>query len=181
MRSSRVDRLRNGIAKHVICMALLGVLVTGGGCVGYRLGSMLPPDIKTVYVTTFANRTSEPELESATTGAAIAEFQKDATLRVVSKLADADTRLDVTLVGFSEQPLRYQRDRPKTANEYRIVIEAEIVFRRVSSGAVIVKKTVQGDTTFVVAGDLGSSKRGAIPEAARDLAHDIVESLVEAW
>jgi hypothetical protein len=181
MTSKRFRPLSARFGPVTLGAAVTALVLATGGCVGYRLGSMLPPDIKTVYVTTFVNRTSEPQLEARTTGATIAEFQKDATLKVVSGLAAADTRLDVTLLRFSEQPLRYQSDRPKTADEYRITIKAEIVFRRVSTGVVLVKKQVEGDATFVVRGDLTSSKRAAIPEAARDLAHDIVESVVESW
>ena len=55
--------------------AALTLLLTG--CTGYRLGSMLPPEIKTVYVPTFANQTTEPLLEMEATDAVIVEFQQD--------------------------------------------------------------------------------------------------------
>jgi hypothetical protein len=157
------------------------IVFTTTGCAGYRLGSMLPPDIQTVHVAMFANHTSEPQLEGTTTSAVIAEFQRDATLRVVNKGSDADTRLDVELIRFSVQPLRYDRNRPRAADEYRITIRAKLVFRRVSTGVALVEKEVEGDSTFVVTGDLTSAKRAATPAAARDLAHDIVESVVESW
>ena len=38
-------------------------------CVGYRLGSMLPADIKTVYVDPVINQTDEPLIEVETTRA----------------------------------------------------------------------------------------------------------------
>jgi len=181
MQNELFRRLRTGMYVVAALTGLTGLACTTTGCAGYRLGSMLPPDIQTVYVATFVNRTSEPQLEGKTTGAVIAEFQKDATLRVVSKESAADTRLDVQLVGFSEQALRFDRNRRRTANEYRITIRAKIVFRRVSTGAALLEKEVEGDSTFVVVGDLTSAKRAATPQAARDLAHDIVESVVESW
>jgi hypothetical protein len=40
---------------------------------------------------------------------------------------------------------------------------------------------ISGESDFVFAGDLTSSKRRALPEAAEDFGHDIVEGVVEAW
>lgn len=181
MRNEDARWLRTAIHGAAVSAGLIGVMLMPTGCAGYRLGSMLPPDIRTVHVATFVNRTSEPQLEAGTTSAALAEFQRDATLRVLSEVSNADTRLDVTLVGFSEQPVSFDRNSTRLANEYRITIRAEVVFRRAATGDVLVRKEVEGDTTFVVVGDLANSKRAAIPNAARDLAHKIVEAVVESW
>ena len=60
---------------------MLAIVLTG--CASYQLGSMLPNDIKTVYVPTFINKTGEPMIESEATQAAIRELQKDGSLKVV--------------------------------------------------------------------------------------------------
>ena len=70
--------MRGWIQYGAASMALAVALT---GCAGYRLGTMLPPDIQSVAVPTFINRTSEPLLESETTRAAIREFQQDGSLR----------------------------------------------------------------------------------------------------
>ena len=162
--------------------AVLAVLLAGflPGCVGYQLGSTLPPGIKTVFVSTFVNQTGEPRVEVEATRAAIQEFQKDGTLRVRGK-DQADALLTVTLVEYELEPLRYEKDRAKTTQEYRLLLTADIVFERASNGEVLVSRRVFGETDFEPAGDLSSAKRAALPAAARDLAHDIVESVTEYW
>jgi len=150
------------------------------GCVGYRFGSTLPPGINSVHVPTFHNRTNEPLLETQTTGATKQELQKEGSLRVTGK-SNADAVLEVTLTRFILEPLRYERDRAKTTDEYRMRIRAELIFKRLRDGHVLSKRTVEGEATFDPAGSLTSAKRAALPVAARDLAHDIVESVVEYW
>lgn len=173
MNSSLVQRAWRGAAA-----AVLAVLV--GGCAGYRLGSTLPPGIRSVYVPTFVNRTGEPLLEATATAATLQEIQRDGTL-ALGEAGGADAILEVTLDRLVLEPLRYQRDRGKTTSEYRLRIRAELTFKERRSGKVLSQRKVEGEATFPPLGDLASGKRQAIPTAARDLAHDIVESVVEYW
>jgi hypothetical protein len=151
------------------------------GCAGYQLGSMLPPDIKTVSVPTFANKTREPLLEVECTQAALREFQKDGSLQVVS--ADqADALLTCTILSFELQPVAYRRDIQNAAQQYRMIIYASLVLERRSDHKVLAQNPrVRGQYVFDMTGDLTSSKAIALPETAKDLAHQIVEKVVEAW
>jgi hypothetical protein len=171
---------RNSSFRLCVLAALALCMGLASGCVGYRLGSTLPPGIESVYVPTFQNESGEPLLETQTTGAAIQELQKDGTLRVRDK-SGADAMLEVTLISFTLEPLRYERDQSKTTNEYRMRIRAEILFTRLRDGSVLSKRTVEGEATFEPSGSLTTAKREALPEASRDLAHDIVENIVEYW
>ena len=108
------------------------------------------------------------------------EFQKDGTLRVAS-VADADTIVEVRLLSFKLEPLRYSSDQAKTTDEYRIWITAHLYFARREPREVLLERQVVGRAVFEPAGDLSSAKRDAIPAAAEDLAHEIVESVVEYW
>lgn len=160
--------------------AALALLLTG--CVGYRLGSMLPVDIKTVYLPTFVNETDEPLIERETTSAMIEEIQKDGSLRIVDTREEADAILDVTLIEHKLAPVGFDLEKKTTANEYRLTITARMLMTRRANGEVIAESPrIQGETTFVMAGDLTSSKQQALPAAAEDLAHDLVESVVETW
>ena len=69
---------------NLLVSAIVLACVLLPGCAGYRLGSMLPPDIKLVHVPTFINKTSEPQLEIATTRFALQEFQTDGSLKLSS-------------------------------------------------------------------------------------------------
>lgn len=163
-----------------ITTALLAVMLFTG-CAGYQVGSMLPPDINTVYVPTFVNDTTEPLIEIETTQAAINQIQQDGSLRVAN-LEDADAILEVELKRYTLDPVSFERNRETRANEYRILVEADVVLRRKATNEIIVQaQGVAGEADFIFSGDLSSAKTRAMPEAARDLAHDIVETVVEMW
>ena len=161
--------------------AAVATLVSG--CAGYRLGSMLPPDIKTVYVPTCRNQTTEPLVDVETTQALLRQLQIDGSLRVVSE-AEADSVLEVTVTDFSMSPRAFSKesDRATFANEYRVFLTAKMVLKRRATDEVIVEDaSVRGDSTFILAGDMTSSKRLALPEVAEDLARRIIDRVVEVW
>lgn len=172
--------MKNKITKPlvaVLCATLCASLLSG--C-AYRLGSTLPAGIKTVHVSNFINKTNEPQLEVDTARAVIQEFQKDGTLRVVAS-DRADLNLKITLTELTLEPLRYDSDEVRTTSEYRLRIRAKMQLRRNSTGKMMVDKEVEGETTLEPGSDLTSAKVAATPAAATDLAHDIVESVVEYW
>jgi len=156
------------------------LILTLAGCV-YQLGSGLPPNLKTVYVPAFVNQCGEPQVENETTQATIADFQRDGALQIVPSAKEADLVVDVTLTSYKLEPLRYEKDQPKTTKEYRLKIGASVAVKQTAAKTVMTTKSVAGEATFLVAGDLTSSKRTALPAAARDLAHKIVQSVTEAW
>ena len=163
----------------LLAMAL--VLLTLPGCVGYRLGSTLPPDVKSIYVRLFINKCNEPLLEIDTTNATIAEFQKDGTLRVVPK-GEADLILETTLTSMTLTPLRYDQVTDATKpNEYRLTLYVSFVLKRAKTREIMNEASVIGESTFQFIGNLNSSKRAAIPPASQDLAKRIVEKVVETW
>lgn len=151
------------------------------GCAGYRLGSTLPPGIRTVYVPAFLNQSGEPQLEVETTRAVLREIQRDGTLRVAGR-NQADTVLHVKLTGFRLEPLRYDANRSRRTVEYRCIIQADVTFERLRPREVMIDAhQVRGSTTFIPAGNLTSAKRRALPAAAHDLAQEIVGLVVEHW
>jgi hypothetical protein len=166
------------IPASLTSVALTLLLLTG--CAGYRLGSTLSGDIQSVFVPTFANESVEPDLESEATGATILEIQADGTLDIEGE-NDADTILTVTVTSLTLKPLRYSGDQVTQVSEYRLIIRASFEFTERKTGRVIVKKSVTGRSTFELSGDLTSSKQEAIPDATRNLAHNIVERIVESW
>ena len=162
----------------LICvLCVLGL----NGCIGYGLGTTLPPDIRSVHVPTFVNETDEPQLEIRTTSATISELQKDGTLRIAHK-DQADALLEVTLKKYEVIPIRYDRDESTTPKEHRIQITALVVLTKTADQKVLVDNhAVLGESTFEIITDLTSAKRRALPKAAKDLAHNVVESVVEYW
>lgn len=159
---------------------LLPSLLSGCAAFGYRLGSTLPADIRDVSVSAFVNRTREPQIEADMTRAVLQEIQKDGNLRVVAPEA-ADAVLEVTLVKFEQEPIRYDRREVTMGREFRLRVTAQVLFRRKTPAETLVDRTVIGEATFQAAGDLATPKREALPRLAQDLARRIQESVVECW
>ena len=165
--------------KNLLAALALGLLLNG--CAGYQLGSTLPRGLRTIYVPTFENVSGEPDVDQAATRAVIAEFQQDGTVEVATA-QDADLRMDATVTRYQVESLRYRSDRATTADEFRIRLYADVVVRYARDGTVFMKRSgVQGEATFLLESDMRTAKLAALPEAAEDLAHDIVEAVVEHW
>jgi hypothetical protein len=90
--------------------------------------------------------------------------------------------VEVTLRKYKLTPLRYRSDRATTAREFRLTLEAEVTWRRLPSQEVLAHSTkVEGYKDFEALTDLPSARREALPDAATDLAHRIVRTVVEYW
>ena len=151
------------------------------GCCGYKLGTSLPPNITSINVKSFYNRSGEPDVETAVTSATVREFQKNGSLRMAGA-DEADAIVEATVTGVKLEPLRYAKDRATETTEFRLLLTAEVVLKDRKTGKILSAHSgLTGKTAFVPAGDLSSAKRRAIPTAAQDLAHRIVDAVVEAW
>lgn len=165
--------------KHI--PLLLSAILFMSSCAGYRLGNTLPEGVETVTVPTFINQTTEPLIEVAATDATIAQFQFDGSLRI-SKKENADAILEARLLNYRLVPISFEQDDQKTATQYRAILSAAIVLRRISDNSVIAESpNIEGDYTFDFTGDMTTSKNTALPEASKDLARKIVDACIEVW
>lgn len=162
-------------------LALLTVPLFLSGCAGYRLGTMLPGDVRTVFVPTVENETSEPLIESDVTQAIIQQIQRDGSLQIETE-ENADAVLKVVLTKYKLEPVAYRSDVRAAANQYRINLTASMEMRRTRDGSVVAEAArITGNEVFDVVGDLSSSKLVGNPLAANDLADRIVQRVVEYW
>lgn len=164
------------IIKKGLLAVILVSLLTVTSC-GYRVGSLLPPDIKTIAVPIFENLTIEPELEIRVTNGIIREFVADGTLEVVEE-GPADTLLIGEIIGYTRQPLRYTKQ--EVTREYRLLLSVKLRFEDLRNNKVMWEyPIIEGETTFFVEGSLPESEQIALPDAIEDLAHHVVEKVVE--
>jgi hypothetical protein len=77
--------------------------------------------------------------------------------------------------------VRYDQNRPRSVSEYRAVVKVHIRAVEARTGKKIVEQDVVGYNTFSAVGDLTTLRRTALPEAARQAAHEIVNAVVSAW
>lgn len=168
--------------RPLLALTLLALLVASSGCVGYKLGGNLPPGITTINIPLFVNEAHEPGLESILTRAAIQEFQKDGSLKVVASRDGASCVMEVTIRKYDLEPLRYRKDQNVTAQEYRLNLTADVIVRKIPGKEIIVNTPgIVGFTTFTVLADLPSARRQALPKAATDLGQRLVKCIVENW
>jgi hypothetical protein len=151
------------------------------GCLGYRVGSTLPSNIKTIHVPTFVNQTSEPLLEVECTTAITQEIQKDGSLKIAEG-STADSILEGTMTKITLDSLVFDNTRETATVEYRLTIHASIVLKdRLRDTVLVHNPDVIGETTFEIFSDLSSAKREAIPEAAEDLSRRIMDAILQSW
>jgi hypothetical protein len=161
---------------------LVLVLALGlSGCAGYKLGSTLGPNYRSVAVSVFRNKTYQPQIETQVTGAIIRAFQADGTLRVEST-AVADLILTGEIIQYSRHVLRSQPSDSNAPREYRITIEARIEARDRTTGRIIVgPTTVTGNGDTFIGDDLQSAEQQVLPMVANDLAKRVVTLVAEKW
>ncbi len=173
---------RNVAAALLVSAAALALpALTGCSAMGYRLGSMLPPDLKNLYVPTFENQTNEPLIEIDATRETIAQIQRDGSFKIVGE-DTAHAVLTVTLRRYTLLPIAYSRERRLLANEYRVIITASYVLTDARTGEVISEHPgVSGEARIQLSGSLTQAKEEGLRPAARDLGHQIVKRVVEKW
>ena len=173
--------IRRAFRPFAALAALALALFAAAGCVEYRLGSMLPDDVRTVYMPTCVNATSEPLIEMDATRAILSQIQMDGSLRIASE-DTADTILDVKLTNFDLDPVGYVAGDSSTVDQYRMRITASFVLRRQSDNTVVAESpSVTGWYDFDFTGDLTSSKAVALRPAAEDLGRRIVAAITQYW
>lgn len=177
MQKKDYKNLKNSHRLHRLIIFILICVISGSGC-GYRVGSLLPKDIKTIAVPMFTNKTPEPELEVIVTNGVIREFISDGTLRVIKEEENADTLLIGEIIDYSREPLRYTQQ--EVTREYRLLIGVRLIFKDLRRNEVMWEiPRVEGEATFFVGASLPDSERLALPTAIKDLSHDVVEKVVE--
>ncbi len=164
-------------AKFLLLPAFALIL---SGCAGYRVGSSLDKSIRTVSLT-IVNKTDEPSIEVAVMKALRAELQMDGRLEVRPK-GEADAVLSVTLKKFELHALAFEHKQASLAEEYRMTMTASVAFSKAGTGELLLENpAVLGESEFPYSADLTSSKRGAMPEAASDLARKVVSLVITPW
>jgi hypothetical protein len=151
------------------------------GCASYRLGSTVPPALRTVSVPVFENASGQPEAETIATRAVLREFRRDGTMRIAA-VEDAALKVVGRVTACSVTPLRFDRDQPHLALEYRLRLTADVKVVETATGKVLANLgPVSGESAFRTQADEASSKRDALPRAAHALAQAVVSGTVGAW
>ena len=155
------------------------------GC-GYTQKTVLPQDMKTIYVDTVKNAIPigevyayQPGLEINLTNAIIRRLHKDGNLRVVER-PKADAVLKTKLIRFEQEGLRFSN--LESVEEYRLFVVVAMQLVNGKTGEVIWEEpNFSGNAEYFVS-DVRSLGRGeAADRAIGQLAKNVVDRIVEDW
>ncbi|MGA7617264.1 MAG: LptE family protein [Thermoanaerobaculia bacterium] len=167
------------IAALVAALALEGC---GYGLVGHV--NALPPELHTIQVPAFVNRTRRVELEQRVTQAVAEELVSRGRLKLVSEPAQADAILHGSIETFGITPVAFNSE--GRATQYQISVTAKIELVDHRNDDKVIWKNDQYYFTENYPIDLQSTdafdqETRAIGEIARRFAETLVASLLEGF
>lgn len=160
-------------------------VISLSGC-SYTRQTVLPRNIKTVYVETVKNKLEVEEiyayqqgLEMDITNAVIRRLQQDGTVKVAKK-ENADAILKTNLLAFEQEGLRF--DQLEEVKEYRVFIVVSMTFEDAKTGDIIWSEpNFTGDNEYYVTDVTSIGEQKAAMDAVDRLAYNIVDRIVEDW
>ena len=155
-------------------------LILLAGCAGYQLGPTngLTAGSRSIQVNPFINKTPEPRLIEPTTSALRKRLQQDGTYRLATQ-NDGDIVVHGIITKFERFGLSFQTNDVLTAQDYTLVMTAEIIATERISGKTNLNQLVTGGTTIRIGSDLASAERQAVPLLANELARKVTSLLVD--
>ena len=148
---------------------------------GYRLGGSTPDGIETVHVAPVINKTSESAIELQITDAVRGRIQFDGRMKLENTAENADAIIEVVLTDYALTAIAFRDELKTTAEQYRLRITGVATLTNTKTGEVLSESKTYGETTFLFESDLTTSKRDALPRAAKELAKFMVDDLIEQW
>ncbi len=166
----RKKRLPYRGMRRGVLLLLASLLVAG--C-GYRFAGeeSVAPAFRTVFVDTFANRTSEPYAENIFRSAFIGRFVQEGRFKPAHSRSEADLICRASVRSLQAAPLAYKAN--NLTAEDRITVTLEISFEERESGRVIWTERSfvgTGDYSVTTAGVTDSSRKNALVKLANDSA-----------
>ena len=163
--------------------ACLLVFLSTSSC-GYRLGSLMHPQIKTVAIADVKNETTEV-LASAIMRKLLAErFQFDNSLKIVS-LDKADCIVYCRIQSVQNQGVSwdsYDNDQTFRPSEFRLTVTAQFSVEVPGQATPLVPlRTVSGLSTYQFTSDPAIGREGGLQQACLNIANSIVSYTTEAW
>ena len=110
------------------CFGAIVLAVACSGC-GYKLagtGTVLPPNIKSIAVAPFENRTTRPEVEVRVTEAVAREMARHGSIKVVTDKGVADAYLEGVVTEFHTSPVQFNSEGRATRLETTVVLRSSI-------------------------------------------------------
>lgn len=169
---------------RILILALAALLLALSGC-GYALvgrASNLPPDIKTVYLKPFDNRTQRSQVEQFVTRSIADELVRRQRFAVVGSPTGADAEIAGAVVGYGATPITF--DNTGRATQYEISIVCQISFKRTGADKPLwANDRYNFRETYPVDASTGfvDFENTAIERASKRFAQTVVSDLLEGF
>jgi len=179
---NRIGRRSWGPGLRIAGTAVLVLLLAG--C-GYRFaggGESIDPAIRTVFVETFANKTSEAHAENIFRAAFVSRFVREGRFKLVGSRGEADALCRGTVRSLQTSPLAYKAS--DLAAEERITATLEIYFEQRESGRVIWSDgafTVTADYPVMTVGAREADRKNALVKLAGDAAERAYQLMIAGF
>lgn len=160
--------------------------LSSAGC-GYTQKTVLPENIKTIYVDTVKNKIPVdkvyayvPGLEIDITNAVIRRMHKDGNLKVVGSRDQADAVLEMDLTAFEQEGLRFTS--LESVEEYRMFLVLDMRLIHAATGNILWEEpNFSGDAEYFVSDVRSISREEASRRTIDRLAKNVVDRIVEDW
>lgn len=165
--------------RWILVAAAIAVLVIG--C-GYRNPYVYSGPDKSIYVTTWKNRTSNLQLDAQIYQELLKWFQKSGSLRITKDKEGADYILAGEIVSIDIPSLAY--DAANDASDVKLKLRVRYIFKDLVNDRVLFQKQmVERRQSYTVTGDAAETRDNyneALDTLVEDLAQDIYQkTLVE--
>ncbi len=168
--------------KRLALLACVSLTACGYALVGHS--NFLRPDIRTVEVPTFVNRTTRVELEQFVTQSVAAEMVARGRLRLVSAPSEADVILRGSIDSFGIFPIAFNPQGFATQYQISITANIELVDHR-NEDKVLWKndqyRFTENYEVNIVSADASAQEERAIREIAVRFAETLVTNLLEGF
>ncbi|RMG42762.1 MAG: hypothetical protein D6719_05550 [Candidatus Dadabacteria bacterium] len=142
--------------KNVILQLIVLLITIALSSCGYQFqggGSILPPDIKRVYIPVVENRTTEAGLDYTVTEALRDQFERYGVLTVTEKQEDADAILNAAIVSL-KRDTQTSTSQTDTALQTQTVLTLAAELRRVDGNVLWRNKGLSVARAFGATGDV---------------------------
>lgn len=151
-------------------------------CAGYKLGNSKPTELKAVHtiaVPLFKNETQEQRLATLTTNSMVDAINRDGTYRIgTSNTADATLQGTISTVRYSER--RSNRFDSLKASEMYMYLEVKWTLVD-AQGSVLASGKDSGRSQFSVDLNQQTSHNNAFPDAAKNTAELVIQSIANGF
>ena len=168
--------------KKIVLVAIIGILLASAASCGYGFRhqqSNLPPDIRTISIPMFKNRTNELRLEAVVTEQVRYQFSQSQILKIVSE-GEADVILEGIVTSVSSDDVSLTET--VRSQQRRVRVGMSVTLTRTDNGELLYRGSVSQQRSYAIGGDNSATleaRADALRLVARTAAQTIHDGVLQ--